>query len=92
MEGDVDDDGAYSDEGWPLPFDEPRGKTYIIVRIFRCKARQEWQLEDWFECYPVAVDGVIYQRGEWNDPAWRYMKEQLPPWLQYPFEGSGGGN
>ena len=39
----------------------------------------------------MAVDGVIYQRGEWNDPAWRYMKEQLPPWLQHPVAGSGWG-
>ena len=63
MEGDVDDDRFYSDEDWPLLFDEVRGTQYITVRIFRCKAQQEWQLEDWFERYLVAVDGVIYQRG-----------------------------
>ena len=63
MEGDVVDDGFYSDEEWPLPFDEPRGTQDITVKIFRCKAQQEGQLQDWFERYLVAVDGVIYQRG-----------------------------
>ena len=71
MEGDVDNDGFDSDEDWPSPIDEPRGTQYLIVKFFRCKAQQEWQLEEWFEYYPVAVDGVIYQRGEWNDPALR---------------------
>ena len=74
-----------------MPFDEPRGAQYITVRVFRCKAQQEWQLEDWFEYYPVAVDGVIYQRGEWNNPALRSMKEQLPPWLQHPVAGNEWG-
>ena len=72
MEGYVDDDGLYSDEDLPLPFDELRGTQYITVKVFWCEAQQEWQLEDWFECYPVAV---------WNDPAWRRAKDQLPPWL-----------
>ena len=91
MEGDVEDDGFYSDEDWPSPIDEPRGTQYRMVKIFRCKARQEWQLEDWFEYYCVAVDGVIYQRGEWNDPTMRCMKDQFPPWLQPPVAGSGWG-
>ena len=91
MEGDVEDDGFYSDEDWPSPIDEPRGTQYRMVKIFRCKARQEWQLEDWFEYYCVAVNGVIYQRGEWNDLAMRCMKDQFPPWLQPPVAGSGWG-
>ena len=75
MEGDVDSDGFDSDKDWPSPIDEPRGTQYLIVKIFRCKAQQEWQLEEWFDWYPVAVDGVVYQRDEWNDPALRSMKE-----------------
>ena len=45
MEEDVDDDGLYSDEDWPMPFDEPRGTQYITVKVFWCEAQQEWQLE-----------------------------------------------
>ena len=87
MEVDVVNYGLDSAED--LPTHEPQGTTHLIVKVFRCKAQQEWQLEEWFEYYPVTVDGVIYQRGEWNNPALRSMKEQLPPWLQYPVAGSG---
>ena len=91
MEGGVDNDGFDSDEDLPEPIDEPQETQYLIVKRVRCKAQQERQLEEWFDWYPVAVDGVIYQQGEWNDPALRSMEEQLPPWLQQPVSGSGWG-
>ena len=55
MEVDVDNDDGYSDEEWPTH--EPLGRRYLVVKIVRCKAQQEWQLEDWFEYYAVEVDG-----------------------------------
>ena len=72
MEVDVDNDGPYLDEEFPTH--EPWGTQYLIVKIFNCRAQDEWQLEEWFEYYPVAVDGVIHQRGEWLDPGWRSIK------------------
>ena len=54
IEADVDNDGSYSDEDWPTQ--EPWGKKYLIVKIFNCRAQDEWQLEEWFEDYPVALD------------------------------------
>ena len=89
MEGDVDNDELDSDEELPKPIDEPRETQYLIVKRVRCTAQQERQFEDWFDGYPVAVDGIIYQRGEWNDPILRSKKEQLPPWIQHPVAGSG---
>ena len=89
MEMDVNNDGTYSDEEWPTH--EPWGKKYLIIKIVKCRAQDEWQLEEMFEDYPVAVEGVIYDPGEWLDPGWRSMKDQLPPWLQYPGAGSGWG-
>ena len=41
------------------------------------------------EDHPVAVEGVVYDPGEWLDPGWRSMKDRMPPWVQYP--GAGGG-
>ena len=91
MEVDVENDEDYSDEEWPTH--EPLGPKYLVVKIARCKAQQEWQLEDWFKYYPVEVDGIIYERGEWLDPGWRAIKAQLPPRLQYPgwYPSSGWG-
>ena len=91
MEVDVDDDEFYSDEKWPTH--EPLGPRYLVVKKFRCKAQQEWELEEWFKYYPVEVDGIIYERGEWLDPGWRAIKAQLPPRLQYPgwYPSSGWG-
>ena len=59
MEVDVDNNGSYSDE--ELPTHEPWGTNYLVVKVFRCKAQQEWPLGEWFEYYPVEVDGIIYQ-------------------------------
>ena len=89
MEVDANNDGPYSDED--LPMHEPWGKKYLIVKIFKCRAQDEWQLEEWFETYPVAVEGVIYQRGEWLDPGWQSIKDQLHSRVQYPGAGSGWG-
>ena len=54
MEVDVDNDGPYFDEEFPTH--EPWGTQYLIVKIFNCRAQDEWQLEEWFDYYPVAVD------------------------------------
>ena len=71
--------------------DEPREMQYLVVRRVRCTAQQERQFEELFNGYPVAVDEIIYQRGEWNDPILQSKKEQLPPWIQHPVAGSGWG-
>ena len=89
MEVNVDNDRPYLDED--LPTHELWGTQYLIVKIFKCRAQDEWQLEEWFETYPVAVDGVIHQRGEWLDPGWRSIKDQSPSRVQYPCAGSGWG-
>ena len=67
------------------------GKKYRIVKIFNCRAQDEWQLDEWFETYSVAVEGVIHEQGEWLDPGRRSMKDQLPVLLQYSGAGSGWG-
>ena len=79
---DVNNNGTYSDEEWPTH--EPWGKKYLITKIVNCRAQGEWQLEEELETQPVAVEGVIYEPGEWLDPGWRSMKDTLPPWLRYP--------
>ena len=56
MEGDVYDDKLLSDE--------ERETQYHMVRVIKCTAQQECQWEDYFEDYPVVVDGIIYQRDQ----------------------------
>ena len=83
MEGDVDNDELLSDE--------ERETQYHIVRVIKCTAQQECQWEEYFEDYPVAVDGIIYQRGVWRDPVAQTEKERLPPWIPHGVAGTEWG-
>ena len=68
---------------------EPRETQYRVVNRIRCTAQQEKQHEGWFHEFPVAVDHIIYPRGEWRDPIKRSKKELLPPWIPHEVAGTG---
>ena len=63
------------------------GKKYKITQIMYCRAQDEWELEEELATQPVAVGGVIYEPGEWNDLEWRTLKATLPPWRRDPGAG-----
>ena len=44
-------------------------------------------MEEELESQPVAMGGVIYEPGEWNDPEWRTLMATLPPWMRNPGAG-----
>ena len=79
MEVDVNNDEIYSDEEWSTH--EPGRKKYFVTRIVKCRDQNEWQLEEELETQFVAVKGVVYEPGEWLDPGWRSIKDELPQWL-----------
>ena len=83
MEGDVYDDKLF--------LDKERETEYYIVRVVKCTAQQECEWEEYFDEYPVAVEGIIYQRGAWRDPVVRTQKERLPPWIPHDVAGTGWG-
>ena len=47
---------------------EPRETQYRVIKRVRCTAQQERQHEEWFRGFPVAVDEIVYPRGEWSNP------------------------
>ena len=69
MEGDVENNELLSDE--------EREPELYVIRVVKCTARQEWEWEDYFEAYPVAVNDYVYQRGVWRDPVARTSKRRV---------------
>ena len=47
------------------------------MRVIKFTAQQEWEWEDYFEEYPVAVNGYVYQRGVWRDPVAQTSKKRV---------------
>ena len=62
---------------------EMRETQYRVLNRIRCTAQQERHQEEWFRKFPVAVNEIVYQRGEWRDPVKRSKKEVLPPWIHH---------
>ena len=48
------------------------------------RAQDEWELKEELKSQPVAVRGVIYEPGKWDDPEWSTLKAKLPPWMRDP--------